>query len=697
MLPFALFLCYTGRMRYIIHYDIAAIVMLLFILFLIYTRKGMNKSSNWVFCFVVIAELFCAVTDIISSYYISFPDRISDWGRDFWCYFFLGVHNVVPLLLVIYIICLTGIQKRVQWYKWFGAVLPSLISLGFLATNFIHSGVFFFDENNAYRRGPFMTVMYTDAGISLLIATYVLIRYRKTLSRYKILAAIACEILSVFPIVVQIFFPYLLIEMFFQSIGMMGLLFSVENEDERTNPITGAYNRFAFMRDVDGSIHARNKMSVLTVKIYNISYYNSTFGITFMNQILRDMTGWLRTLHKNAICYDFYGGHFALVVNSTNKEIAKELAEKIRERFDVEWSKDPVSVVFPAQVGVLQVPDEVSTVDRLMLFIDAPTEDSSGRSQLMGSDQIHYYQRSLLIEQKLTEALDNNSLEVYFQPVWDRASRKVRSAEALVRLVDREIGVIMPEEFVPIAERNGSIMEVGRQVMDKVCAFYSENRLELHGIDHIAVNLSVLQCMNRYLPQMIQEILAMHNMLPQHITLEITESAAAGNKSAMEKTVRELAGSGFTLALDDYGTGYSNYSYMFTMPFKIIKIDKSILWSALDTQNVRGQESAMVLLENTVRMLRQMQYKVVVEGVETKEQMMLLSGFSSDYMQGFFFSEPLPGPQFLHFADRFNSGDTVLFTPRERNADARPQQSPYAAPQAQSQPQSQSARNIVSF
>ena len=674
-------------MRYIIHYDIAAIVMLLFILFLILTRKGMNKVSNWVFSFVVLAELLCAVTDIISSYYISFPDRITSWGRDFWCYFYLGVHNVVPMLLVCYVICLTGIQKRVRWYKWFGAVLPSLLSLGFLATNMMHRGVFYFDESNVYCHGPLMAGMYANAGISLLIATYILMRYRKTLSKYKILAAIVCEILCVFPIVVQFFFPYLLIELFFQAIGLMGLVFSVENEDERTNPISGAYNRFAFMRDVDGSIHAKNRLSVLTVKIYNNSYYNSTFGVSFMNQTLRDMATWLRTLHKSAVCYDFYGGHFALVVNTPDREVAKELAEQIRERFDLEWSKEPVSIVLPAEISVLHVPEEVSTVDRIMLFVDAPTEEAGGRSQLMGSDQIHYYQRSLLIEQKLSEALENNSLEVYYQPIWDRASRKVRSAEALVRLVDREIGVIMPEEFIPIAERNGSIMDVGAQVMEKVCAFYSENRLELHGIDHIAVNLSVLQCMNRYLPQMIQDILHAHNMLPQHINLEITESAAAGNKSAMEKTVRELAGSGYTLALDDYGTGYSNYSYMFAMPFKIIKIDKSILWSALDTQNVRGQESSLVLLENTVRMLRQMQYRVVVEGVETKEQMVMLSGFGADYMQGFFFAEALPGPQFLHFADRFNSGDTVLFQPREERRAAEPPQPQVAA----------ATRNIVSF
>lgn len=672
-------------MRYVIHYDIAAIVMLLLVLFLIYTRKGLNRASNFLFGFVVITELFCAVTDIISAYYISFPDRTTPWGLHFWSYFFLSAHNIVPLMLLFYVVCLTGIQKRLQWYKWFIFALPTVISLGLLATNFLHKGIFYFDENNVYTHGPLLSALYADAGLSLLIATIVLIRYRKALSKYKIAGAILCEILCVFPVVVQMFFPNLLIELFFQSIGLMGLLFSLENEDELINPITGAYNRFAFIRDVDRSIHARNRLSVITIKIFNISYYNSTFGVSFMNHVLRDMASWLKVAHKHAICYDFYGGHFALVFNSEDRAAAKELADRFRERFDSEWARDPISVVFPAQIGLLQVPDEVKTVDQLMLFIDMPTEETAGRSQLMGSDQIHYYQRSLLIEQKLSEALENNSLEIYYQPVWDRASRKVRSAEALVRLVDREIGVIMPEEFIPIAERNGSIMEVGAQVMEKVCSFYSENRLELHGIDHIAVNLSVLQCMNRYLPQMIQDILYKHNMLPQHITLEITESAAAGNKSAMEKTVRELAGSGYTLALDDYGTGYSNYSYMFAMPFKIIKIDKSILWSAMDTQNVRGQESSMVLLENTIRMLRQMQYRVVVEGVETKEQMVLLSGYGCDYMQGFFFSEPLPGPQFLHFADRFNSGDTVLFQPRE---DRRSAEIPQPQP---------AARNIVSF
>ena len=499
-------------------------------------------------------------------------------------------------------------------------------------------------------------LLYADAFFSLIVSVIIVVRYRRALPAYKFIAVILCVLFCLIPIIIQIFLPQYLIEVFFQSIGMMALLFSIENDDEVKNPLTGAYNRFAFIRNVDLSIHAGNPMSILSVKVYNINYYNTTFGVQFMNDILKEMTVYLKSLVKGAYCYDFYGGHFALVLHDAKGKGLESVAERVRERFDLEWAAQSLSVVFPAEICLLRVPDEIETMEQLMLMIDIPPGESSSRSQLIRPDTLHSYQREVLIERKIQEALEKKSFEVYYQPIWDRTSSKITSAEALVRLNDAEIGLVSPDEFIPIAERNGSIVDIGAFVLESVCRFYAEHRLDALGIDYMDVNLSVLQCMNRYLPQMIRETLARYDLRPQRINLEITESAAAGNMSALEKTVRELAGSGFALSLDDYGTGYSNYSYMFALPFKIIKIDKTILWSALDRNNEEGEESAMILLENTIRMLRQMQYRVVVEGVETRAQKDLLARFGCDYMQGYLFSKPLPGEEFIRFVSNYNLG-----------------------------------------
>ena len=129
---------------------------------------------------------------------------------------------------------------------------------------------------------------------------------------------------------------------------------------------------------------------------------------------------------------------------------------------------------------------------------------------------------------------------------------------------------------------------------------------------------------------------------------------AATNQRSLKETVLALRNRGFSFSLDDYGTGYSNFSYMFDMPFSIIKLDKSILWSAMSPKTGQEDRNAMVLLESTLNMMQKMNYRIVVEGVETERQKTLLESFHCDYFQGFYFLKPAPAEPFLEFVCKAN-------------------------------------------
>ena len=263
--------------------------------------------------------------------------------------------------------------------------------------------------------------------------------------------------------------------------------------------------------------------------------------------------------------------------------------------------------------------------------------------------------RKKMVEMAVCRALENRSFQVYYQPIWDRRAKLVHSAEALLRLNDEELGFISPEEFIPIAEQNGMIIDIGVFVFEEACRFYKEKKLLDMGIDYIEINLSVVQCMSSELVDRFGEILSRYELDAGHFNLEITESAVTFNRATLKRTIRALADRGFAFSLDDYGTGYSNVSFMINMPFSIIKIDKSILWSAMHPQLGAGARKAMVLLENTVKMLQEMNYQIVVEGVETEEQKMLLENLKCDYFQGFLFSRPLPGYEFTDCVAALNT------------------------------------------
>ena len=181
-----------------------------------------------------------------------------------------------------------------------------------------------------------------------------------------------------------------------------------------------------------------------------------------------------------------------------------------------------------------------------------------------------------------------------------------------------------------------------------MCQFYTEKSLDQIGIEYIELNLSTLQCMSEELIQTFQTIVSKYNIDTRRINLEITESAMANSLEILEHTMTKLREKGFTFSMDDYGTGYSNLSNIFNMPFQMIKVDKSILWKAMEN------EKAGIILSTTIRMVHDMKMEVVVEGVETNEQKELLQNLKCDYLQGYYFSKAIPAEEFYRYCVGFN-------------------------------------------
>jgi len=398
-----------------------------------------------------------------------------------------------------------------------------------------------------------------------------------------------------------------------------------------------------------------NKGNVLLlIKIPNLNYYNKMIGFDNMNGILRRISQWMDETFKDYVAYDCGRGHFAVLCEGiTDAEIAL-IREKTMSRFEKAWGKGEFSLVFPVQFGVIHLLEDVKTLDDVFMLIDS-TFDGKVSSDLDVQKAVYKYERGVLIERLIDKALKNKSFEVYYQPIWNSNEGRFTSAEALCRLIDSEYGVIPPDEFIPVAERNGSILDIGLSVFEEVCRSYQEERLKMLGIEYVEVNLSVVQCLSKNLMRSFDEILNKYQLSAERINLEITESATTENQKVLYDTIEVLKNSKFSFSLDDYGTGYSNISYMYEMPFSIIKIDKSILWKAKDPVSGESEKNGYIYLENTVRMLKEMGYSVLVEGVETVEQKMLLEELGCDYQQGYYFSKPVQKQVFTDFIKVVNT------------------------------------------
>jgi len=242
----------------------------------------------------------------------------------------------------------------------------------------------------------------------------------------------------------------------------------------------------------------------------------------------------------------------------------------------------------------------------------------------------------------IESALSNKRFEVYYQPIYSVKEKKFHSAEALIRLKDEKYGFISPEVFIPVAEKSGAIHKIGDFVLEQVCAFIASDEYKKLGMSYIEVNLSVVQCMQPKLANHIMEILTRYGVRPEQLNLEITETAASISQQALEDNIKDLTNMGMKFSLDDFGTGYSNMQRIVKLPFDIIKLDRTFT-------ELYDNPKLGIVLTNAINMIKAMKMKIVVEGVETEEMLKLFSELECEYIQGYYFSKPIPREEFVKF------------------------------------------------
>jgi EAL domain-containing protein (putative c-di-GMP-specific phosphodiesterase class I) len=293
---------------------------------------------------------------------------------------------------------------------------------------------------------------------------------------------------------------------------------------------------------------------------------------------------------------------------------------------------------------MVHCPQDAVDFEELTEMIDALSEmkkEDKKQISRVGELDLSRIHRKHKVENLVKVAVETEKLEVVYQPIYSKAEGRFTSAEALLRMRDEELGNVSPGEFIPIAERNGAILKIGSYVMDTVCRFISENELKKYGIDYIEINLSAVECLQEDLVESAMRHITKYSVNPDQINMEITETTVNTLPKRAEEKLRELRLKGFTFSLDDYGTGYSNLSRLANLPLNIVKIDKSIVQEAFTSEKMK------VILDSTLQMLTQLNKKILAEGVEEKQQADYLLEHGCDYIQGYYYSRPIPAGEFL--------------------------------------------------
>ena len=551
--------------------------------------------------------------------------------------YFLSHAALAPVFFYyILVVCGSYSRQRIRRRLLYAGIFIGMELLVLL--NPVTHWVYHLDVNGGFHRNWAEDVLYLAGAFYAVMAVFRVFFSWNALTARRKSAMVYFFVVMMAGILLQLFHPELRVEIFSESVGLIGILLCMENEDDRIDIDGGIYNRKALRIDLRGYLINKRTVRIIAIRISNGDILTKISG-SENTDLLSDMiSAYLASIVPVYYTYMTNPGTFVLAVPDITQERAETTASGIWARFQEPWQYGETEITLNAAVLVADMPERLATPQAVCDMLDSALPADSENKLLKGSD-LDYLLRRRAIESAVSRGLDAGSFEVYYQPTYAPSGR-LHGAEALVRMHDSELGNLYPDEFIPVAEQMGLIDDIDEFVLKEVCRFIQGGEPKKFGMDCINVNLSVMQCMKPGFVEHINAIVEQFGIKKDFLNFEITESVAADDYTLLSRVVTSLKKEGFLFSMDDYGTGYSNMNAILSLNLDVIKIDKSILWGA------EQSDLGYIILENSIRMIRQMHRKILVEGVETAAQIALLKKLGVDYLQGYFFSKPVPLPEF---------------------------------------------------
>lgn len=619
-------------------------IALMILIAIIYgQQKRLKLTTNKVFQGCFWTTLFCMVLDIVSLFAIVYREKISLPVAEFICKTYLVSIVLVALLSVVYVATsvsfhLRDYKKNIQACILFAVVISGLIYA--LPIRMVDD----VEKNLGWTEGPSDYATYLGVLLLIVINLVQMFVYKKYIYERQRRTVLNWMFMWILAACIQMLHSPLLLVSFACALGIAVVFFQFENPELNLDWNTGLFNYVAYTRYGEQLYSGNKKFYVIAVKFQNTTWESSqnSHGITgsqkMLDTFLKIPNASVFKIMENVILLFISKEESAKSAwNNIKMWTEKEGAEVSQRRSSFYFLEDPRCVSNHREL--LELLQYVALQQKDVIRERFHIVDTRNVFQM-------FAERSM--KQRIIEALEEDRILVYYQPIYSVREQRFTSAEALVRIIDQEGNLIQPGAFINIAESSGMIIEVGKRVFEKVCRFFKQYNLEEYGINYIEINLSVVQCADEKLADNFIEIMNDFNINPSYINLEITESASMHAKQNLILNMEKMIDCGIHFSLDDFGTGQSNLNYIVDMPVKIVKFDREMI------QAYFTSEKARYVMDAAMRMIHGMGLKIVAEGIETEEQYKKMEDINIDYIQGYYFSKPVPEQDFLNFLRQKN-------------------------------------------
>lgn len=629
--------------NYIYQYDVAALFISLIILLNFLLQKKISTKITTAFEILAGDLVFATIMDLITVYTLANYDKTPVELNIILNIIALLSYNLLPALFYYCIYSATNYDKKSAFSdNDFLTLIPIIIAVLLILTTPFTNFIFYFDDIGRYHSSKYFDILSVIGFVYLIMVIIQAIRKRDLLNRMQVASIILYTISTLVSIIIQIFFPRVLISLFFASLTILLVYLTLDNPSDYIDQTMGIYNKKAFMTTLQKLFDNKKMFKVICIQLEGIVNLNDTIGYSNFNKVLIDIRNKLTPICGRKNLFRLSGSKLALIFIE-NGSIINRLHE-IKSVFNNQFHIQGMAVSIRIKMTTILCPKEASdpqtALDLLFFTLESPNTEV-GIVTKADNLLLEKAKRETKLVGIMRKSLQNNRFSVFYQPIYSVKEKKFKSAEALVRLNNTELGFISPDEFIPLAEKNGLILELGEYVFKSVCEFIALNKIWENGIEFIQVNLSAIQCMQEKLHELLCSIMDSYHLNYKYIRLEVSETAAKISSEGLKKNMDMLKTKNIFFALDDFGIGLQDTANLLNYPFETVKIDKSLLWAAVN------DDKSKKIVEHSISMLKDMGLEVIVEGVETEEMAEMLKQMNCDYFQGFLYSKPIKSQDFL--------------------------------------------------
>ena len=607
-----------------------------------FVQPRLPVKINKAFLIILIIDILTIIVDVISSASLEHAEKFPP--------FVLRIENVIYFLLFIqriicyfmFTIAIIGKPPRKSLFNIILDLFPFVVVNLIAISNLFINTIFCISSTGEYSQGPLYFIIYICAFYYVSLSILYTLTYRKKLSTNYFISLLIFNLILFVGYVMRIVFPKYLIMNFFTLISIIVIYLAFQNPTLFLEEKSGLFNIKAF--EVLFSELKHNKSPfILGFTIHNYNDLREIYSNTQTDIGLSLIGIYLKQNFKNLKAFYLHDGRFVLL--GRNSSEIDYVRAKIRQRFEMPWNTG-ADIDMYLDINFAEIDSKIFSYERETIFTTfVSTLNEVGmqnKSTIIDAECIQNMIINKKVKRAVETSVEQNSIELFLQPVVDSQTHKLIAAESLARIRDPHGNIISPVRFIPIAEKNGRINALGEQIFTKTCKFISEHDIHAMGLQWINVNLSPLQLLRPDLAKRFSEILKQYKVSADQIHLEITEESMI-DYEFLQKQMQEMNQYGFQFVLDDYGRGYSNIVRMKKCPFVNVKLDMEFVWDYFKEKDK--------ILPTLVQTIKQMGFTVTAEGVESKEMATAMDEIGCDYLQGYCFSRPLAAEE---FATKYN-------------------------------------------